>query len=76
MNLDHMNQKNIDIKLANLFLGFFEGLFIDGEIRPKEIKALMTWIDTYPECVDIPYFQQLYELLVKSYGNPPINNRS
>lgn len=69
-DLDFINQKYTNTKLSNLFLGFFEGLFIDGAIHAKEIKALITWVDTYPDCVNIPYFSTLYELLIKSYQEP------
>lgn len=70
MNLEKYNAVASRTKLANLFLGFFEGLFIDGEVHSKEIKALMTWVETYPECINIPHFSILYDLLVKAYEEP------
>ena len=70
MQLDQMNQRYVDVKLANLFIGFFEGLFIDGRIRPEEIRALMIWIDTYPDSVHLTHFRNLYDLLIKSYEEP------
>ena len=70
MELNRFNQKYGDTKLANLFLGFFEGLFIDEKIHTGEIKSLMKWVDTYPDCIQIPHFSMLFDLLVKSYQEP------
>jgi len=70
MNLEKFNTVATNTKLANLFLGFFEGLFIDGEVHSKEIKALITWVETYPECINIPHFTTLYDLFVQAYEEP------
>lgn len=70
MDLEIFDSKFTNTKLANLFLGFFEGLFLDGEIHTQELQALVTWVETYPNCIDIPHFENLYRLLVKSYESP------
>ena len=37
MDLDRLNYNANQSKLGNLFLGFFEGLFLDGRVRIQEI---------------------------------------
>lgn len=70
MSLDVFNARANQNKLGNLFLGFFEGLFIDGRVHIKEIEALIKWVEHYPECVDLPHFETLYNLLLKAAEDP------
>lgn len=70
MSLDVFNAKANQNKLGNLFLGFFEGLFIDGRVHVKEIEALIKWVEHYPQSVDLPHFETLYNLLLKATEDP------
>lgn len=70
MSLDVFNARANQNKLGNLFLGFFEGLFIDGRVHIKEIEALIKWVEHYPACVDLPHFETLYNLLLKAAEDP------
>lgn len=70
MNLDTVNFNANQTKLSNLFLGFFEGLFIDNTVKNKEIEALIKWVEKYPEVINIPNFKELYELLIKVVKEP------
>lgn len=70
MSLDVFNAKANKNKLGNLFLGFFEGLFIDGWVHINEIEALIKWVEHYPECVDLPHFETMYSLLLKAAEDP------
>ncbi|MHA3059662.1 BRCT domain-containing protein [Acinetobacter sp. ANC 4636] len=69
-NLDQINAGANQSKLGNLFLGFFEGLFIDGVVQIKEIEALVKWVEKYPESTSLPYFDSLYNLLLKVAEDP------
>lgn len=70
LDLEKLNAGAIQVKLANLFLGFYEGLFIDGLIHDKEIDALIKWVEKFPDAVELPYFDNLYKLLLKSVEHP------
>lgn len=70
LNLDRVNYKANVSKIGNLFLGFFEGLFLDGRVRLQEIEALIKWVEEYPEAVTVPHFETLYELLLKAVEDP------
>lgn len=69
-DFNRMNHYANQSKLSNLFLGFFEGLFLDDRVNQKEIEALIKWVETYPECCDLPHFDTLYNLLVKAAQEP------
>lgn len=70
MDLDRLNYNANQSKLGNLFLGFFEGLFLDGRVRLQEIEALIKWVEHYPEAVDVPHFDTLYQVLMKAAEDP------
>ena len=70
MDLDRLNYNANQSKLGNLFLGFFEGLFLDGRVRIQEIEALIKWVEQYPEAVNVPHFDNLYQVLVKAAEDP------
>lgn len=70
MDLNKLNANANQSKLGNLFLGFFEGLFIDGEVHAREIEALVQWVETYPDCCDLPHFDALYQMLVRAKEEP------
>lgn len=65
MDFELVNSKYISTKFSNVFLGFFEGLFIDNEI-----KALIVWVETYPQSIQIPHFDNLYNVCIRAYENP------
>ena len=75
MDLDRLNYNANQSKLGNLFLGFFEGLFLDGRVRIQEIEALIKWVEQYPEAVNVPHFDNLYQVLVKAAENPEFSAR-
>lgn len=70
LDLNKINYNAKQSKLGNLFLGFFEGLFLDGKVRIQEIEALIKWVEHYPEAVSVPHFDSLYKLLIKSAEDP------
>ena len=70
LDLNRINYKANQSKLGNLFLGFFEGLFLDGRVRLQEIEALIKWVEQYPEAVSVPHFDSLYQVLIKSAEDP------
>lgn len=70
LDLNKINYNAKQSKLGNLFLGFFEGLFLDGKVRIQEIEALIKWVEHYPEAVSVPHFDSLYQLLIKSAEDP------
>ncbi|MFW2077514.1 BRCT domain-containing protein [Acinetobacter sp. ULE_I010] len=70
LDLDRINYKANQSKLGNLFLGFFEGLFLDGRVRLQEIEALIKWVEQYPEAVAVPHFESLYDVLLKAVEDP------
>ena len=70
LDLNRINYNANQSKLGNLFLGFFEGLFLDGKVRIQEIEALIKWVEHYPEAVSVPHFDSLYQLLIKSAEDP------
>ncbi|WP_151839280.1 BRCT domain-containing protein [Acinetobacter junii] len=70
LNLNRINYNANQSKLGNLFLGFFEGLFLDGRVRLQEIEALIKWVEHYPEAVSVPHFDSLYQVLIKSAEDP------
>ena len=70
MDLDRLNYNANQSKLGNLFLGFFEGLFLDGRVRLQEIEALIKLVEQYPEAVNVPHFDNLYQVLIKAAEDP------
>ncbi|MEN8275351.1 BRCT domain-containing protein [Acinetobacter seifertii] len=70
VDLNRINFNAKQSKLGNLFLGFFEGLFLDGRVRLQEIEALIKWVEQYPEAVTVPYFEPLYQVLLKAAEDP------
>lgn len=70
MDLNKFNANANNSKLNNLFLGFFEGLFLDGQVNTKEIESLIKWVETYPECCELTHFDSLYQLLVNAKNDP------
>lgn len=70
MDLNKFNANANTSKLNNLFLGFFEGLFLDGRVSTHEIEALIKWIEYYPECCQLQNFDALYGLLVNAKDDP------
>lgn len=70
VDLNRINFNAKQSKLGNLFLGFFEGLFLDGRVRLQEIEALIKWVEQYPEAVTVPYFEPLYQVLLKAVEDP------
>lgn len=70
MSLDVFNAQANQNKLGYLFVGFFESLFIDGRVHIKEIEALIKWVEHFTECVDLPHFETLYNLLLKAAEDP------
>lgn len=70
VDLNRINFNAKQSKLGNLFLGFFEGLFLDGRVRLQEIEALIKWVEQYPEAVTVPHFETLYQVLLKAVENP------
>lgn len=70
LDLGRVNYNSNQSKLGNLFLGFFEGLFLDGRVRLQEIEALIKWVEQYPEAVNVPHFEPLYRVLLKATEDP------
>lgn len=70
MGIEIFNARANQNKLGNLFLGFFEGLFIDGRVHIKEIEALIKWVEYFPECVELPHFDTLYKLMLRATEDP------
>lgn len=70
LDLDRVNYNANQSKLGNLFLGFFEGLFLDGRVRLQEVEALIKWVEQYPEAVNVPNFEPLYQVLLKATEDP------
>lgn len=70
LDLNRINCKANESKIGNLFLGFFEGLFLDGRVRLQEIEALVKWVEHYPEAVQVPHFDALYRVLLKATEDP------
>lgn len=70
LDLNIINYNANQTKIGNLFLGFFEGLFLDGRVRLQEIEALIKWVEQYPEATQVPHFDSLYQILLKSTEDP------
>ncbi|WP_343682787.1 BRCT domain-containing protein [Acinetobacter baylyi] len=70
MGIEIFNARANQNKLGNLFLGFFEGLFIDGRVHIKEIEALIKWVEYFLECVELPHFDTLYKLMLRATEDP------
>ncbi|AKA30324.1 BRCT domain-containing protein [Acinetobacter baumannii] len=70
LDLNRINYNANQSKLGNLFLGFFEGLFLDGRVRLQEIEALIKWVEQYPDAVTVPHFEPLYQVLLKAAEDP------
>ena len=70
LDLNRINYNANQSKLGNLFLGFFEGLFLDGKVRLQEIEALIKWVEQYPDAVTVPHFEPLYQVLLKATEDP------
>lgn len=70
MDFTKFNANANTSKLSNLFLGFFEGLFLDGTVNNKEIESLIKWVEAYPECCELPHFDSLYQLLINAKNDP------
>ncbi|MDC4542022.1 BRCT domain-containing protein [Acinetobacter baumannii] len=76
-NVEPFRTQHSNIKLNNIILGFFEGIFIDDQINEIEINALIKWIECYPEVCNLSNFDVLYQLLIKANADPKflIENR-
>lgn len=57
------SDKQENIKLNNVFLGFVEGIFIDGKINTLELEALIRWIERYPEATEIKGFENILQIV-------------
>lgn len=67
-------QKQAKIKLNNVFLGFLEGIFIDGQVNHSELKSIIAWIEKYPETVQLNHFENLYDVILTTVNQPEVLN--